>query len=303
MAEAIDSKTDKGYKNAVRLVRTEVNYFENAATIDGYKEGDIDQYQYLATLDNRTSNICQGLDLNIFNVKDAMPGTNMPSMHPHCRSTTVPYFADDEPDLSSRIARDKDGKNIHVPADMTYKEWYNIYIKPYKGIDVEIDELTPCLRDAKTGEILETEYGLVKYTDVKDLHKKGWNFNWGKEFNASSAVYALKLKNDTAFQGLVSCTPDTNAGAMFLGLIESAPHNKGKNKKYNGVGGHLAAIIALKSFESNFDGYVYFEAKSKLFEHYEKTLGARRIGSSQRMMIETPSAKKLIEKYFPEVNL
>lgn len=31
-----------------------------------------------------------------------------------------------------RIARDKDGKNIKVPADMTYDEWYDKYIKPYE---------------------------------------------------------------------------------------------------------------------------------------------------------------------------
>ena len=46
-----------------------------------------------------------------------------------------------------------------------------------------------------------------------------------------------------------------------------------------------------------FDGFVVFIAKTKLIEHYKKTLGAKLI-SSQRMIIENEDAKKLIYQYF-----
>ncbi len=47
------------------------------------------------------------------------------------------------------------------------------------------------------------------------------------------------------------------------------------------------------------DGYVFFIAKTKLIDHYIKTLGAVHVGA-QRMVINTEAALKLIDKYFPK---
>lgn len=41
------------------LVRTETNYFNNQADAMAYEEIVIDKYVFVATLDNRTSEICQ----------------------------------------------------------------------------------------------------------------------------------------------------------------------------------------------------------------------------------------------------
>ena len=96
-----------------------------------YKSLDIDRYKFVATLDTRTSTICQKLDGKVFETKGAQAGKNLPSMHPNCRSTTIPNFEDGMPEI--RVARDKDGNRIKVPADMTYPEWYEKYIKPSEG--------------------------------------------------------------------------------------------------------------------------------------------------------------------------
>jgi SPP1 gp7 family putative phage head morphogenesis protein len=116
--------------NSRRLIRTETTYACNQAEISSYKELDIDKYEFVATLDIRTSAICQKLDGKIFKTSDAQAGKNLPAMHPNCRSTTIPYFEDSLP--SMRWARDKDGKRITVPASMNYKEWYKQYIEPYE---------------------------------------------------------------------------------------------------------------------------------------------------------------------------
>jgi hypothetical protein len=39
-------------------------------------------------------------------------------------------------------------------------------------------------------------------------------------------------------------------------LIEAAPHNFGKEKRYMGVAGNLVAFACKLSFEQGFDGYV-----------------------------------------------
>ena len=117
--------------NAERLIRTETTYACNQAEIASYSELDIDRYKYVATLDTRTSPICQALDGKIFETEKARAGLNLPAMHPNCRSTTIPYFEDFEP--SERAARDENGKPIRVPANMTYPEWYDKYVKPQEG--------------------------------------------------------------------------------------------------------------------------------------------------------------------------
>ncbi|GHU86452.1 hypothetical protein FACS1894198_6380 [Clostridia bacterium] len=48
--------------NAGRLVMTESAYFASAAEKDSYRELGIQKYKILATLDDRTSEICQNLD-------------------------------------------------------------------------------------------------------------------------------------------------------------------------------------------------------------------------------------------------
>jgi len=112
-----------------RLARTETNFIANAATYDTYKEADIERYQFLATLDNRTSDICQSLDLKIFKLSEKIVGVTYPPTHPNCRSTTVAYFPPDEidamfDDVATRIARDPvTGKNYYVSADLSYAEW------------------------------------------------------------------------------------------------------------------------------------------------------------------------------------
>jgi hypothetical protein len=83
----------------------------------------------LIGISNYLSEICQALDGRVFRVADAAVGINYPPCHPHCRSTTIPYFPPDKLDgPSSRAARDADGKYYTVPAGMTYSQWREKYV-------------------------------------------------------------------------------------------------------------------------------------------------------------------------------
>lgn len=124
----LSERFGQSMNNSVRLIRTETTYSCNQAELASYEELDIDKYEFVATLDTRTSPICQKMDGKIFKTEDAKAGINLPAMHPNCRSTTIPYFAEGRPQF--RTARDKDGKRIKVPADMKYDEWYKKYIEP-----------------------------------------------------------------------------------------------------------------------------------------------------------------------------
>ena len=86
-----------------------------------YKKLKVEEYELLATLDNRTSSICQEKDGKHYPVDDIKVGINYPPFHPNCRTTTIKYREDYG--NRNRMAKDKDGRNIKVPLGLKYKEW------------------------------------------------------------------------------------------------------------------------------------------------------------------------------------
>lgn len=116
------------FANAQRIVRTESAFFSAAGDRDAYQSLGVKKFQILATLDTRTSEICQEMDQQVFDFKDYEIGVTAPPFHPNCRSTTVPYFADME-EIGERAARDITGKTVTVCGDMGYQEWYNEFIE------------------------------------------------------------------------------------------------------------------------------------------------------------------------------
>lgn len=130
MGRELAQKMNTSYNNAVRLARTEMNHISNKGTMEAYKKSKVvSEYEYVATLDSRTSDICASMDGKIFKVSEAQSGINMPPLHPHCRSTTIPHFPKDEigANIIDRIARDENDKSYFVGEDVTYKEWTEKY--------------------------------------------------------------------------------------------------------------------------------------------------------------------------------
>jgi hypothetical protein len=70
---------------------------------------------------------------------------------------------------------------------------------------------------------------------------------------------------------------------------------------YEGVAGNLVAYACKISFHNGFGGYLSFTAKTKLIDHYIKTLDAYHFGG-HLMIINTIAAKKLIDKYFKSIS-
>lgn len=139
-ADAIQQRMGCGSMEARRLARTETNYVANQAELDSYRKCGIEQYEFSATLDSRTSEICRRLDGKRFPVSRAQAGVNLPPMHPNCRSTTVAAFDDEDEDGMMRRARNPvTGESELVPADMTYEEWEKKYVQPEKELKVQTD--------------------------------------------------------------------------------------------------------------------------------------------------------------------
>lgn len=111
---------------AYRLLHTEGSFIIEQGTLTAYKEDGVEKYEILATLDQKTSDICRNQDGEKYDVDKAITGVNYPPLHVFCRSTTIPYYEDSEP--STRVARNPvTGKSYEVPSDMTYKQWQEKY--------------------------------------------------------------------------------------------------------------------------------------------------------------------------------
>ena len=123
-ARAIMVKTDASYSRAEALVRTETNFFHNAAAREAYIDAGIDRYEILATLDSRTSKICQKQDGKIYKESEYKPGETAPPFHVRCRSTTIPYF--DESEYMENEQRQSANGLVN---SMTYEEWHEKYVK------------------------------------------------------------------------------------------------------------------------------------------------------------------------------
>lgn len=126
--KTFDKRMGVGYSRSSNIVQTEHAYIAGEATFKGYEETGVEKYEYLATLDTRTSQICRDMDGKTFKLSEKVVWLNYPPLHCRCRSTTVPYFEDEE-SYDQRIARDYEGKVYYVPEDMTYHDWYDKYVK------------------------------------------------------------------------------------------------------------------------------------------------------------------------------
>jgi hypothetical protein len=70
-----------------------------------------------------------------------------------------------------------------------------------------------------------------------------------------------------------------------------------KNKLYEGVPGNLFAFACKQSWDNGYEGFVSFQSKTRLIDHYEKSLGAIHVGG-HKMVIFPHAALNLIQKYF-----
>ena len=225
VSKIITQKMGVGMSDARRLVRTELNYVQNRAALDSIKDAGMKYYRFVATLDRRTSAACRAHDGKFYPVDEGTPGTNMPPLHPHCRSTIVGSIKGDSTPKGSRAARDKAGQYIRVPADMKYDDWKAVYVD--KNISYE--------QWKQKDGIIKTKSGIDK---IEKLEKSGMSHSDYTEFlqilNGHSNSDIVKLYRDYA-DGIQSVTLQGTGGAYSSGnntIVYSYPKNKyqGMNK-------------------------------------------------------------------------
>lgn len=75
-----------------RIIRTETGYVMNEATAKSYTDNGMEQYEFMANVDSKTSKVCKRLNKTVYKVSERQVGVNFPPMHPNCRSFIVPVI-------------------------------------------------------------------------------------------------------------------------------------------------------------------------------------------------------------------
>lgn len=78
-------------RDSERLMKTELRRVRTEVARQSYERYGVEEYQFLA-LGKNPCPICQDIDGEVYKVKDMMPGTNAPPMHPRCECTTAQYW-------------------------------------------------------------------------------------------------------------------------------------------------------------------------------------------------------------------
>jgi len=108
--------------NQVRtIVRTTVNQVQTMASQEVYAANqDVTQrYEYVATLDSKTTALCGSLDGKTFKYGEGP----MPPQHFNCRSTTVPVI--DDEDLRRKFPDTRPSSVGRVSQNESYPDWLN----------------------------------------------------------------------------------------------------------------------------------------------------------------------------------
>lgn len=162
--KTISEKFNVAKSKAGRLVMTESAYFASEAQKDCFNELNVDKFEIVATLDSHTSQICQGLDGQVFDMKDYQAGVTAPPFHPWCRSTTVPYFEDN---FGERAARDSDGNTYYVSSDMKYADWKKTFVNGGSKADLKKVDASDIIKVTDIKAVKDALVQCVGFDDVE----------------------------------------------------------------------------------------------------------------------------------------
>lgn len=112
----ISKRYNQNWNNTNRLVRTEIAKVQTQANEVWAKDYDIKKQLFMATLDFKTSKMCQNYDGKVYNYDDS--SKPIPPLHPNCRSCLINIV---DKDWKPKLRMDNETKErINW---QSYKEW------------------------------------------------------------------------------------------------------------------------------------------------------------------------------------
>lgn len=197
MSRDLSKRLDVSKSNAKRIISTEYARLDSIAKLDEYRRYGVKNVQIIATLDNRTSNICLHKNLKIVPIEEAEIGLNIPPFHPYCRSVIIPYIDEKETQETEETDETEEIENER-------KETYQNFLERI---------------DKENAKELLANYGnfkIVKTEEKAEDEKTRAKDNKEKE---------TEEKNKGAYSKL-------NADLLLLSILETLPPYKKKSIEF-----------------------------------------------------------------------
>ena len=240
LIEHISKRFEVSEGQAARLVMTETAFVQSASTRDSYKELDVEEYEIVATLDRKTSELCRDMDGKHFPLSQYEIGVTAPIFHCWCRTTTAPFF-DDEFELGAeRAARGDDGSTYFVPASMKYPEWKEKFVDggSKEGLIILSASVIPDMPLSEdyanqtvtiTEKDYNSDYGIVdrKLVNSKVYHDKFENLTEHKPVNEAlyqESMRMLEHRDGTIYEDMIVI--DARKGTVLERFTESTEAGK-----------------------------------------------------------------------------
>lgn len=280
----LSKKFNTSKAQAGNLVMTENAYFSQLAQKDCFKALDVEQYEIVATLDSRTSAICQEQDGKVYDMKDYQPGITAPPFHNYCRSTTVPYFDDDFDLEGERAARDEEGKTYYVSDKLKYNDWYDKYVKDESKQQNNLKN-TPKGGTIKTHEEKVQELQNI-LMDMNEARRKHWDLNLTPKENIENTsfkdlAFSVDLKDldekviDTIIENYKKLGDEYYTTLNHIGVfddeyLQAKPTAGGY--EFTGVKTLTGEIHFNQTLLNDFDDYVETMKNCSEFGHIPKNI-------------------------------
>ena len=224
MSSALSAKMGQSYKNAERLIRTETTHIHSEADRAAYNEAGVEEYEYMATLDARTCEVCGALDGKVFKVKDAKPGVNYPPMHPNDHCTTIEHDPED--------ALDWFNSGEPMPESTTYQEWYDRQVarNGQRSVEIERKKLYNRKVDSEQFDAYRT---VLPSDELPDSLEAFQNMKYTDPDRYSMTKAKVRLYNSAGTRGTmpnadIAATPEEK----FVGYLLNPDHKEGKHKAH-----------------------------------------------------------------------
>lgn len=177
-----------------RIVRTEGTRINNEAMMKTFDDSKLyDEYEYVAVIDRKTSDVCKDLDGEIFKLKDREVGINFPPMHVNCRSSFSVVIPDDYVDRYEKLYGDYFGEEVVYSDNKGYNKsdkHIKLNLQLFSAKDIKNQSKKSLIKGVKSynkrikeheNKINNPEKYIENWSDYSDKHKQGLIKHWEKE--------------------------------------------------------------------------------------------------------------------------
>lgn len=189
----IQDRFDVAQTRATTLIRTEMAHARTEGDLKAYEELEIEEYKFMASLDERTCDECAPLDGQVFKLSEAVEGVNYPVIHPRCRCTTTVNMDY----LKRRAYNPVTGKSELIDGSVTYEEWVNNMTAEEKAA---FDTARKKRTNAAADKLQHQRYRELLGKDVPKGFDK-WQelkYNNSERYAELKGFYRYKQNNDKA---------------------------------------------------------------------------------------------------------